>query len=89
MRIFAVATNKKVCDNIYVTGFNLNVIKMITLLMLKIIVKILSTWTTLKIIVSKIWLDMRTFRVATHKKARDNIYVTGFVVNVIKRIPCL
>ena len=54
--------------------------------MLKIIVKILSTWTTLKIIVSKIWLDMRTFRVATHKKARDNIYVTGFVVNVIKRI---
>lgn len=29
MRIFAVATNKKVCDNIYVTGFNLNVIKMI------------------------------------------------------------
>ena len=60
-----------------------------TLLMLKIIVKILSTWTTLKIIVSKIWLDMRTFRVATHKKARDNIYVTGFVVNVIKRIPCL
>ena len=89
MRIFAVATNKKVCDNIYVTGFNLNVIKMIPLLMLKIIVKILSTWTTLKIIVSKIWLDMRTFRVATHKKARDNIYVTGFVVNVIKRIPCL
>jgi hypothetical protein len=57
--------------------------------MLKIIVKILSTWTTLKIIVSKIWLDMRTFRVATHKKARDNIYVTGFVVNVIKRISCL
>ena len=53
MRIFAVATNKKVCDNIYVTGFNLNVIKMIPAFMVNIVVKIPNVWTTLKIIVSK------------------------------------
>lgn len=55
--------------------------------MSKMTVKISHVLTTLKIVASKSRSNMRIFAVATNKKARDNIYVTGFVVNVIKKIP--
>ena len=47
--------------------------------MSKMTVKISHVLTTLKIVASKSRANMRIFAVATNKKARDNIYVTGFV----------